>query len=907
MSSPLLATKFHIPPPRVDLVPRPHLLAQLNKGLEGRLVLVSAPAGFGKTTLVANWIRHEQLGDRDGRIAWLALDEDDNEFSRFFGYFIAAIQQIEPTLGKELVAALGSSQNLQPEILLTLLINEIAAVKDKFVLVIDDFHVISLLAIHQAVQFIIEHQPPTLLLVITSRDEPFLPLSRLRARRQMIDLRAGDLRFSHDEATHYLNQIMGLGLSEAEVQALATRTEGWVTGLHLAAVSMQEQNDPQQFIAEFTGDDRYIIDYLVDEVLSHRPEQSRDFMMRTSILGQLCGSLCEAVTEQADAQETLQHLEQENVFIIPLDNRRAWYRYHHLFGDVLRQRLAESMPRGEIKKLHHRASQWFAQNDLLIDAVEHALKAEQYEEAIALMETGAEELILNSQVNTLLKWCSQIPGSVIDSHPRLCLIFAWAWASTNHPEEAERCLQAVELSQGARLDELMAQAAGDANIGRIARGVLLETAVVRSQLAIARRNISETLRLTGYVLPQLEKEDVAYLFNPPIASRMAAHLTQGLAHKLSGHLVQALESFIQANRLGQQLGHVHIVALSYGHMANVYAIQGKLHQALKTCELGLHQVAFMAGDNSPLSGFLRAEYGVLQYERNDLENATHTLEEAVRVAKPWGYLDAFVPGLTGLMRVHLARGDWPAAEAALDELATLGRTNPQLVDPIVASHRALLWCCQGKLDAAGRWAENAQLDEGNEFDHAREKENIFLAQALVDLEKWPEAADLIERLLAIVSSSNRRGRMIKLLTLQAIVFQAGGRQAEAIESFERAISLASPEGYVRTVIDCGQPVKKLLKMALQREYSYAQELWSALDSPSESESPHPTAGLVEPLSEREMQVLCLLATELSGPEIAQELVIALSTLRSHTQQIYRKLGVNNRRSALRVADELHLL
>ena len=902
MSIPLLKTKFYIPSQRVDLVPRPHLLARLNQGLAARLVLVSAPAGFGKTTLVADWIRHKLLEDYKGRVAWLSLDENDNEFTRFFGYFIAAIQQVEPTVGKELVAALTSSQNPQPEVLLTLLVNEIAAIEDKFVLVIDDFHVISLLEIHQALQFIVEHQPPTMLLAITSRDEPFLPLSRLRARRQMTDLRAGDLRFSQQEATHYLNHIMGLGLSEADVRALATRTEGWVTGLHLAAVSMQEQNDPQQFIAEFTGDDRYIIDYLVDEVLSNRPEKSRDFMMRSSILGRLCSSLCTAVTEQADAQETLQQLEQENVFIIPLDNHREWYRYHHLFADVLRQRLAESMPPGEIKKLHHKASQWFSQNDFLIEAVEHALKAEQYEEAIVLMETGAEVLILNSQLNTLLKWSRQLPHNVIESHPRLGLVFAWAWASTNQPEEAEHCLQAVELSQGARLDELMSQSADDVTIGRVAHGALLETAVVRSQLAIGRRNVSETLRLTNYALPQLESTEVAHLFNPPIASRMAAHFTRGLAHKLSGCLDQALESFAQANKLGQQLNHVHIVALSYGHSANVYSIQGKLHQALKTCELGLHQVAAMAGDNSPLSGFLRAEYGNLLYERDDLENAEHHLQEAIRVAKPWGFLDAFIPGHTGLMKVHLARNDWLAAAAALDELAHLGHNSPQLVQPAVECYRALLWTKQGKLDAAGRWAETAGLDPG----HSREDQSIILAQVLVSLEKWNEAANLIEQLLIAANDGERRGRVIRLLTLQAIVFLARGRPVHATESFEQAIFLAQPEGYVRSVIDCGLPVKGLLKMALHREQSYAQELLAALDAPTTTRQPDSPDVLVEPLSERELQVLRLLATELSGPEIAQELVIALSTLRSHTQQIYRKLGVNNRRSALRIADELHL-
>ncbi len=900
MSMPLLTTKFHIPPPRVDLVPRPHLLERLNDGLNDKLILISAPAGFGKTTITANWIGGELPDDYGGRVAWFGLDENDNDLARFFAYFIAALQNVEPGIGDELLAVLSDSQNLQVDILLTSLVNEITSVGKKFILVFEDYHLISSIDIHNAVQFIIEHQPPDLLLVITSRDEPFLPLSRLRARGQMVDVRAGDLRFSREEAAQYLNQIMGLELSDEDIHGLLIRTEGWITGLRLAALSMREQADRKRFISEFTGDDRYVIDYLVDEVFVHLSEEARRFLLHTSILDRMTGPLCDTVSDQVDGQAILQQLEQENVFIVPLDNRRRWYRYHHLFRDVLQQRLTEIASPEAIRTLYRRASQWHEANNDLIDAVEYALKADDYDNAVRLICDGSAELFLQSQLKTLLKWYEQIPRDLIDSHPRLCMIFTWAWITTGQGEAAEQCLQAVERTLDVDFDDLQA-------LDAATRGTAAEVAVVKAQLAIGQGDIAEAYRLTGLALPHLEDDDGPYLHNPPVESRMVAIFIRAIVQKASGELDAAKESFIEAGVLGRKRQHVHVTALAYGHLASVQIAQGQLRQALITCQQGLGLVQEMAGANSPLSGFLRAEYGCLRYEKNDLEAAEKHLQEAVRVAKPWAFLDAFVPGLIGLAQLYAAQGNWQAAFAMLDELETVGRNNSQFVLPVVESHRALLWVRRGEADKAQRWAESCIPGIEQEKPYSREEEFIILAEVLIAQGMIQPALQLLDRLIDNTRSGGRWGRVLKLLVLRAAAFYAWGEHERSMSDIQQALSLAAPEGFVRTFIDQGEPVVALLREAASssgQHRDYASGLLAAIEPTVNTSA---VDLLDEPLSERELEVLCLLKTELSGPEIAGELVIAVSTLRTHTQQIYRKLGVASRRAAIREAERLHLL
>ena len=900
MTAPLLTTKLYIPAPRPDLVPRPRLIERLDAGLNRKLTLISAPAGFGKTTLLSNWVASLDLP-----VAWVSLDEVDNDRTTFLVYFVAALQTIESGISETVILA---PQPPPIEFVLTELINEIALIEQNFILVLDDYHVIEAPEVHNTLTFLLDHLPPKMHLVLTSRSDPLLQIPSLRAKGQITELRAENLRFTTQEATRFLNQVMGLALSEDDVVSLETRTEGWITGLHLAALSIQDKEDAAGFISEFAGDDRYIVDYLVDEVLAQRPRGTQDFLLQTSILNRMTGSLCNAITGQDGGQELLERLDQANLFIVPLDNRRRWYRYHHLFTDLLRHRLTESTNSQEINILHQRASQWYEKNDFLVEAVEHALAAEDFDNAIRLIDLGSSELLMQSQQNLLLKWQDELPGELVASHPRFCMIMAWAWVSMGHPGEAEDCLQFIEGYLGTEMAELFSEQDRAEKIDPAVQSALAEVAVLRIEMAIEQGNISQVFKLSRLVLPYLEDEERPYLYNQQKDSRNVVLFVLGLAYKISGKLSQADEALSQAALLAQERGNVHLVSGSVGHLASVKSIQGHLRQAVSTCQRGLKLVQEMVGERSPMSGLIHAELGNLLYEQNDLESALHHLQEGIDVAKPWGYMEAFLQGYTGLARVRAAQGDWEAAFAALDELAELGKGNPAMVMPAVESLRVLLWIAQGKVDAANLWTMSTSPDPEGKININHLDELMVFTHLLITRGSYNEAIDLLTRTINTAEAEGWLGSLIKMCVLLALAHQAGGEKDKSMNALEQALITAKPEGYVRVFVDAGDLMATLLREAEKRDIApdYIPKLLAAFESDNVQVEPPSDTSLIEPLSERELEVLRLLRTELSGPEIASELMIALSTMRTHTQNIYSKLGVSNRRAAVRRAEELNL-
>jgi LuxR family maltose regulon positive regulatory protein len=730
----------------------------------------------------------------------------------------------------------------------------------------------------------------------------------LRAQGQITELRTENLRFTAQEATRFLNQVMGLALSEDDVLSLETRTEGWITGLHLAALSIQDKEDAAGFISAFTGDDRYIVDYLVDEVLAQRPTGTQDFLLQTSILDRMAGPLCDAITGQEGGQDLLERLDQANLFIVPLDNRRRWYRYHHLFANLLRQRLAETANSQEINILHQRASQWYEENDFLVEAVEHALAAEDFDNVIRLIDLGSSEILMRSQQSLLLKWQDQLPRELVASHPRFCMIIAWAWVSMGHPGEAEDCLQLIEGSLGTEMVEMFSGQDRAEKIDPAVQSALVEVAVLRIELAIEHGDLSQVFELSRLVLPYLEDEERLPLFNQQQDLRTVVFFVLGLAYKISGKLSQADEALSEAAELGQERGNVHIVSGSVGHLASVQSMQGHLHQAVSTCQRGLKLVQEMVGERSPMSGLIHAQLGNLLYEKNDLEAALHHLQEGIDVAKPWGFLEAFVHGYTGLAGIRAAQGDWEGAFAALDELAELGQGNPAVVMPAVESRRALLWVAQGNIDEADRWAINAGLDPQGEINYSRLGELMVLARVLIARAQLSEAVDLLTRMIDTAETAGWFGRLIEMRVILALAHQAQRDSDESLIALEQALISAKPEGYLRVFVDEGDPMEALLREAETRGIApdYVPKLLAAFETDHVQVEPPFVTALIEPLSERELEVLRLLKTELSGPEIADQLLIALSTMRTHTQNIYSKLGVSNRRAAVRRAEELNL-
>ncbi|UCD99708.1 MAG: helix-turn-helix transcriptional regulator, partial [Chloroflexota bacterium] len=555
MATPLLNTKLYIPQTSPDLVSRPHLISKLNAVVKVKFALISAPAGFGKSTLMSEWAR-----SIDKPVAWLSLDEGENNLKRFLSYLIAAFQQIDGSVGERILSSLEATDNPPVEPLITILINEIAELREVFYLVLDDYHLITSQKINEALNFFLDHLPSNAHLVISARVDPTLPLSRYRARGQMIEIRLDDLRFTEAEVTAFLNELIGLDLSPADILALLARTEGWITGLHLAALSMQGRQDKQEFIAEFSGSHHYIIDYLVDEVMARQPEEIQAFLCKTSILDRFSASLCDDVLEISNSKMVLQALDRANLFLISLDDEHTWYRYHHLFADFLRQRLSEREP-GNISKLHRRASEWLAQNNLITEAVNHSLAGEDFERAAQLVESVGPDMMMRSEFDQLTSWLDAIPQDMVITWPWLCIIRAWMCQRWARLDEAEQNLQYAERSLE---DENTPEPVGGADV---IRG---QAAAIRALIALIRTQIPQSIEYANQALEYLP----ANHFNRAVASDAL-----GIAKRAIGDFDGAIKVLLEARKDSLAVGNRILAQAILLELGRVLAMQGRLHQA----------------------------------------------------------------------------------------------------------------------------------------------------------------------------------------------------------------------------------------------------------------------------------------------------------------------------------------
>lgn len=930
MSTPILATKLFMPPPRPKVVSRLHLIAQLNEGLARKLTLVSAPAGFGKTTLISEWLAAAE-GLQKGAVAWLSLDEGDSDPTRFLAYFIAALQTIVPHLGDAALALLHAAQPSPTESVLTTLLNEIATLPHKVVLVLDDYHVIESAPIDQAITFLLDHLPPVLHLVITTREDPPLPLARYRVRGQLSEMRARDLRFSAAEAAEFLNRTMGLKLAAHEVAALENHTEGWIAGLQLAALSMQGHHDVSGFVAAFAGDHRYIVDYLVEEVLQRQPEMVRRFLLQTSILERLCGSLCDGVTGQSESHVRLEALERGNFFVVPLDDKRQWYRYHHLFADVLAAHLRAEQP-ALVPLLHQRASAWYAQHAMLDDAVRHALAAEDFDRAAALIEPAIPALGRNREGSKMLSWLKVLPDDVVRRRPVLCVGYAWALMAGGELEAIEGRLQDAEHWLET-IAQTGARPAGMVVVDETEfRRLPARIAIYRAGRAQLLGHVPDTVNYARRAL-ELTTDDDAL-------GRGAATALLGLATWTGGDLETAHRTYAEGMARVREAGNISDVISSTIALADIRLAQGRLADAQSTYEQTL-QWATRPGEPI-LKGTADLYIGIseLQREQNKLDAAMRSLAQSQELSERSGLPYNRYRWCTAMARIQEAQGDWEGALALLDEAERLyGRDFFPNVRP-VAALRARVRLSQGRVDDALGWAREHGLSTADDLSYLAEFDHITLAR--VALARAPrvgaEIRDVIaflERLLHAARAGGRKGSEIEILMLQALAHRQQGELPAALARLQRALTLAEPEGYVRVFVDEGSPMAHLLQNAARQGIAarYVAQLLAALHTDAEGE-PFTADGRVqpiqraaaplvhsliepqierqiepqiEPLSERELEVLRLFATELSGPEIADHLVIALSTVRTHTKSIYSKLQVNSRRAAVRRAEELRLI
>jgi len=911
LTVPLLSTKLIVPPASCTLVSRPHLLRRLDEGLQPRKVLslVCAPAGYGKTTLVAEWVKTltpypsgGPLGSSTNPVglataqvvqtAWLTLDAGDDDLARFLTYLTAALQPLKPGAGNGMLALLQAPRPAPPRVLATLLINDLAEIPGRFAVVLDDYHAVSSQPIHDFLGLLIEHAMAGMRLVIVSRADPPLPLARLRARGQLTELRLADLRFTFDEAARFLSDVAQVELTSEQLATLETRSEGWIAGLQLAALSMRGLEDVSGFIQAFSGGHEHIADYLTEEVLSRQPEAVKAFLLQTSILDRLSGPLCAAVTRQGRAGDTLEKLREENLFLVPLDYQQEWYRYHALFADLLRKRLhqAEGLA---VRELHRRASQWYRENGWIGPAVEHALAAQHYAEAANLIEQAAEAALTRGEAATVSRWLEALPAAEKDSRPLL-----WAFHGL------------ARLLSGQPPGTLKPHVQGIAT-GAPAQAVQGEIATLQALYAVLDGNTAEAARWSQGALQQLPS-------GRPFFRCIAADAL-GMARTLSGDTAAAVTAFRQAVDVAAQAGILMLELLAQSNLAGLLFLRGQLRAAATTYQQVVDSATSRLGKRSPLIGKALLGLGELAREWNDLDGALRYFHAAAEMLGE--FVDIGVPiAYLFVARAMSARGDWSGAMEHLEKALQLARESQStaLDDRMADNLQARFWIERGELTLAAEWAQargllerpvpqQAAPGELEQSDHATVA-RLFMAQG-----RPAQALGILDPLLETSERAGKMRRVIGIQALKALALQECGQTDQALQMLGKALLLAEPEGYVRTFVDEGQPMARLLYLALERGYSptYASRLLQAFsgEMPQAPEAMRGTAGenLVEPLSQREREVLALIAAGLSNREIAARLHITLSTVKGHTANIYGKLGVTSRIQAVSRARTLGLL
>jgi LuxR family transcriptional regulator, maltose regulon positive regulatory protein len=895
-----LETKLYPPRSRSGLVSRPRLIDTMRQGAAQKLTVVVAPAGFGKTTLVAGWIA-DRL-DTEAAAGWVSLDPSENEPTIFWTYFITALQRIHPGLGRRAIAQLQSAQPPLVESVLTTLINEIEALDRDFTLIFDDYHVIDSVAIHGGMTFLLDRLPRRMHLVIASRSEPPIALPRLRARGELTELRAGDLRFTLDEASAFLRG-MSLDVSASDTAKLERRTEGWIAGLKLAALSMKGRDDVHRFVDAFSGDNRYIADYLVEEVLQSEAEHIRRFLLRTAILDRLNSPLCDALTGEHNGQSILEDLERRNLFVVALDDRREWYRYHHLFADVLQKRSKAQDPDG-VRASHRRASVWHEAHGSRADAIHHALSGDDLDGAAALLEQAWPEKDRSYESRKWLDHVKTLPDAVIRARPALGMGYAWGLLNSGELEAAEPRLRDVELW-------LQSNAVSDEE----------RFHSLPAEVAAARVYLAQSL---GAIPGTLEHAQRALDLSPvgDDAARATGTALVALALWGRGDLEAAHRTFTDALAIMRKSGHVLDAIRGMFVLGDIRVAQGRLREAARVYEQGLRLAAVEAQSAAAETDELHLGLAELHCEWNDIDSAIGFLDAVTRSAVQSPHAGNKLRWCTAMASIHVARGDLDGALQLLEEGERYERRDPLPRARPIPAMKARIRIVQGRVDEVGAWVAASKLSVDDDLSYLREFEHVTLAQVLIarhgssgNERSMGDAERLLDRLRTAAQTGGRIGSLIEILVLQSLAQQALGNMRRALDVVAEALALAEPEGFLRVFLDRGMRMRDLLRHATARGLAgeYTRRVLAAFDTPS---TKHPAAPAVrvtgasvsvQALTTRELEILRLIAAGLRNQEIADHLSISAATVKRHIANAYGKLGAGHRTEALARANELKLL
>ncbi len=915
-ADPLIHTKLRVPFTRPELVARRRLQEQIAQGLRGPLTLITAPAGFGKTTLVASCATACGLPT-----AWLSLDKNDNQVGRFLNYLIAALQEVDHTLGNEAAQLMMASQQGPAEAILTSLINDLDAAPREIALVLDDYQSIKSQSVHQAVAFLLDHCPNTFHLVLATRSDPPLPLARLRARGHTVELRAAVLSFTELEAAEFLNDIMGLNLDIGSVTTLQERTEGWIVGLQMAALSMRDRKDVAGFIEGFSGTNRFILDYLLEEVLASQSPEIQRFLLCTSILERLTAPLCDALLADDEGSMTvgddsstrwaslfpsqsasvLEYLERANLFLVPLDDERLWYRYHHLFADLLRTQLQRSLGARGVAELHIRAAEWHGRNGSILEAINHASAASDVERVERFVEQSYREMVSRGEQTWLRVWTGRLSKELVHRRPWLCIYEAYSHSWFGELEEAERLLEQAEKALGSGIS---------ASDVRLMQGHI---AYVRSRVTAMRGDLHRAIE---FCLVARECVPAGNL-----ALQLDTQITLGYEYFLHGDYAEARPTLSETIRSGIAAGAVINTVAAACVLARLVAVEGLLNESYDLYQMAAQQIPQASGQHLGVKALVEIGIADLLCERNELVAAQAYMKQGLALLACWDKADDWVLAYITLARIHLAQANRSDALEAIEKAADVIQTRGIFSEARRAAENAQvkLWLAQGDLQTADRWAGSQveRLGSDGQFGFENELTNIARARVLIALNRPDEAIELLSYLEETARAAGRVGRVIEILLLKALALRETGNSEQAILAMTKCLRLAEPEGYVRLFLDEGQPVRLLLAQWLAHAGAgsvrdYAVQLLTHFDAePHEvaaaQEEVSPTGDLLEPLSERELEVLHLIAMGRTNREIARQLIVAPGTVKAHAASIYRKLDVANRTEAVSRARQLGIL